>query len=113
MLQSSSLVTLSRLLTGRSRSQFSTSSLISSSGLSMSILNKKNDVLEEDSVPLSPARPDNDDADEDEEDGTGHCQETARGVKHIINFVSCCLLFLLVVFGLAVIFLYIFYYLSE
>ena len=112
MLQSSSLVTMSRLLTGRSRSQFSTSSLISSSGLSMSILNKKNDVLEEDSVPLSPARPDAD-ADEDEEDGTGHCQETARGVKHIINFVSCCLLFLLVVFGVAVIFLYIFYYLSE
>ena len=112
MLQSSSLVTMSRLLTGRSRSQFSTSSLISSSGLSMSILNKKNDVLEEDSVPLSPARPDVD-ADEDEEDGTGHCHETARGVKHIINFVSCCLLFLLVVFGVAVIFLYIFYYLSE
>ena len=112
MLQSSSLVTMSRLLTGRSRSQFSTSSLISSSGLSMSILNKKNDVLEEDSVPLSPARPDAD-ADEDEEDGTGHCHETARGVKHIINFVSCCLLFLLVVFGVAVIFLYIFYYLSE
>ena len=62
----------------------------------------KNDIEAE---PLSPTK-------EDSSRSTG-CQEAAKGAKHLMVFISGCLLFLTVVFGLAVIFLYIFYNLSE
>ena len=76
----------------------------------MSVLSRAETVKDKNDIEAEPLSPSKEDSDSSRSTG---CQEAAKGAKHLMVFISGCLLFLAVVFGLAVIFLYIFYNLSE